>query len=236
MLLIEKHGVYIEDRNNQSVGFSNLENLSEYAPEYDFDNLVGYEVTYEPERSLHVWFDGINTIAKSIPDITFESLISSVGVLKSRLDDKLYGLNTSEAYDLAITEKLNELDAYRDNVKNVELYFFTWDDGTQQYVYADEQSIEKMITVCRSLPESSPVLTANGTWKTADISGANNIYVPTTVGELIRMRDEMITRGLHNWSYCDAHKIFLKQQMSATTMTPRQILDYDDYKTNWELS
>lgn len=110
------------------------------------------------------------------------------------------------------------------------------DDGSSHAVYVDDTSIEKMLTVCRDMPDSSLVITEGGLWKTADSDGVDNVYVETTVGELRRMRDEMIVRGLQNWGYCDAHKKIIKAALNNKTMTPRQILDYDTYKTNWSLS
>lgn len=237
MVLIEKHGVYVEDGSDRSVDFSNLDELQRYAFEFDFSDIAGLRsVTYEPDRSMHIWFDGVNTIVKSLPDPAMEGLISSVLTLKARKSDILFGLEESVAYRTALDLKLAELDGYRDNEKNLENYYFTWDNGTSQYIYVDDTSIEKMLTACRQLPPSALVLTAGGLWKTADAAGVDNIYVPTTVGELTRMRDELIIRGLYNWGFCDAHKKLLKNHFSNRTMTPREILNYNDYKTNWSLS
>lgn len=236
MVLIEKHTAYIENAVGVSADFSDLDDLVYHAPELDSSALVGWNTNYETERGMHTRFNGIDTVVLPVPDALMESLISSVSALAARKADLLYGLNEGDAYTEALSIKLSELDNYRDIDKNLSPYQFTWDDGSSHAVYVDDTSIEKMLTVCRDMPDSELVITQGGFWKTADTDGVDNVYVETTVGELKRMRDEMIVRGLYNWGYCDAHKKILKSAFRNKTMTPRQILDYDVYKTNWSLT
>ncbi len=236
MVLIEKHSAYIENAVGVSADFSDLDDLIYHAPELDLSGLVGWTTNYEPERGMHTRFNGINTAVLTVPDALMESLISSVSALAARKADILYRLTEEDAYARALSIKLAELDSYRDFNKNVANYYFTWDNGDSHWVYVDDTSIEKMLTVCRNLDDQAPVITQGGLWKTADVDGVDNVYVETSVGELRRMRDEMIVRGLQNWGYCDAHKKIIKAALNNKTMTPRQILDYDAYKTNWSLS
>lgn len=236
-VLIENNQISIGNSQGETVWFETLEEFHYYS-DIDISQFHWKKVTYEPVKKMNFWYDpasGVETQGP-VPDDLFEAMIASTVTYRNRQSDLLYGLDEAGAYSVAITNKLSELDVYRDFVKNLEHYQFTWNDGTQALAYVDDTSIEKMLTICRGLQASDLVLTVGGYWKTATIDGVENLYVQTTVGELTRMRDEMIVRGLQNWSICDGHKKLLKEAMKNKTMTPRQILDYEGYKTNWSLT
>lgn len=100
MFLVERSTfVVIRDETDQEVGFGSFEDFYKYCPIGEFGvDLTGKEyIDYEPDRAIPLYLDGNTDLSESIPNSSFEGLISNLDVIKSRVDDPFYGLNLTEA-------------------------------------------------------------------------------------------------------------------------------------------
>jgi len=121
MVLVERSTfVVIRDEADQEVGFSSFEDFYKYCPIGEFGvDLTGKEyIDYEPDRSMYL--DGENDLSGSIPNASFEGLISNLDVIKSRVDDPFYGLNLTEAK--ALKKQQLQAEAYAVIVEKWPIY------------------------------------------------------------------------------------------------------------------
>jgi hypothetical protein len=91
VLLIEKNSIYFENGEN-SISFSDLDELKFYTGVDLTQTVGGKRVGYEPDRGIHTVFDGVKTLNMSIPFDAYEQLLSHIGLYTSRKTNPLYGL------------------------------------------------------------------------------------------------------------------------------------------------
>jgi hypothetical protein len=217
MFLADRNNVHIENSVGDKVGFANLEELFFYTGIDLRTALDGQMVDYEPERQMHTWFDGVDTVVKSIPYADFEYLINDIAVYQERKADSYYGVDLPTALSLMIAEIIRKEDA--EDAKPFEY------PALSGVYYKVTDAILNTIQYCTvlGLADTDPLPVNDGKWDNYN----GTVSTSMTFGELKDLYKTGYEIPAHNYA---AMKTHVYQIMQLTTV--EAVKDYD-YSTGW---
>lgn len=216
MVLIERQGIHIEDASGQSVGFLDLTDLQRYTGFY-LSEVGTNQVTYEPERNIHDWFDGINSVTHDIPNGDFETLISNVALYKERKDNPYYDITV----DQAKLVKNGEIESMMGNFGSQVINY----DGHDYY--ADRANIDPTYAVASNkFIEGDTTWSVRWTTADKDVNGVS-IKVVHTAATFKLFAEALYTRNEAYFQVAADHK-----DNVAVLTTVEDIENYD-ITTGW---
>lgn len=221
-LFISPYGVVIENAAGNSVSFKDIQELKKYSG-IDLVYTNQNEVTYEPERKIHLWFDGINSEGKPCPDGVFDDLINRVQEFLDKIDDPYFDLTDIDKKQVAYTAKYNALLNLRKRLNNIEPFLC---NGVQ---YAnDETNIQGVKVQILDKPRTEPLPTFPGTPVAGCWKSYLDEYVPMTNGEFIdNICESYFTMRTENFTNFGILETQLKEMLASEQVTFQEIEDFD---------
>jgi hypothetical protein len=227
--LIQKSEIYIENYEGQSTIFKDIKELLYYSG-IDFTYTSLNQVSYEPERGIHTWFDGVNTTLMPLPDVRMDNVINMVSVLIERQADPYYGLAPEERKKVAYDLKMTALNILKYKLNNVNPFM------SESVMYVnDEVNIQgvKVQVLDKSRDASLPTFIGTpmqGCWKSYDDS-----FVPFTNGEFIdKLCEDYFSMRSHNFTNHGILVAELADLFHNEEKTEQDINDFD-ITVGWSL-